>query len=200
MNATITLFIYWSIAAGLIGGGLFALAKGFQLVLDGKGKAKEQNSIELLGLKANLGSVGAMVMLTAFMWGWAAKLALPTYKGPDEEISALTRQLQETEIALATLKLESANKLDQAPGSREELSAAKSVLGESRVAIAAAVNDREETTKKLTERIAAQQTAFKELQAAVKADDPSNIQESAVSFKDSTIEVKAAIQKLEQML
>ena len=63
MNATITLFIYWSIASGLIGGGIFALIKGFQLVLGGKGKSKEASTIDIFGVKASVNSIGALVMV-----------------------------------------------------------------------------------------------------------------------------------------
>jgi hypothetical protein len=105
MNAIITLLIYWSIAVGLIAGGLFALAKGFRLVLEGKGKHKEESKIELFGLKVSVSSIGSLVMITAFMWGWAAKLALPSYKDQNVEIHALKTELSKNKAAIDSLSL-----------------------------------------------------------------------------------------------
>lgn len=97
MNVTITLVMYWSIAIVLAGGGIYSLKKGFELILSGKGKAKEENSIEIFGLKASLSSIGSLVMITAFMWAWAAKLTLPNYKDANVEITALMKNLEESQ-------------------------------------------------------------------------------------------------------
>lgn len=104
MNAIITLLTYWSIALGLLAGGLYALNRGFSLVMSARGKTKEDSRVEFLGLKVTVGSIGALVMITAFMWGWAAKLALPNYKDAEITISALKEKIEETQGVVARLQ------------------------------------------------------------------------------------------------
>lgn len=132
MNAIITLLIYWSIAVGLIGCGLFALSRGFKLVLEGKGKSKEENSIEFLGVKVSVGSLGSLVMVTAFMWGWAAKLALPNYKDANIEIHALRQELTHTKTTLAMLEQETTAATDQTRLLIEKLSTTQLELASDR--------------------------------------------------------------------
>lgn len=100
-NVTITLLMYWSIAAALVVGGIFSLKKGFDLVLSGKGGAPQDNQISIFGLKASLGSLGALVMVTAFLWGYAASLTLPDYK--DTEVQILSNRLSKAQEAVAQL-------------------------------------------------------------------------------------------------
>jgi uncharacterized protein YlxW (UPF0749 family) len=141
-----------------IGGGIFALIKGFQLVLEGKGKTKEESSLEFLGVKASVGSIVSLVMVKAFMWGWAAKLALPSYKDAEVEIHALRQELTQTETALASLKEQNAGKLAEVENLENRLAAARSALEQSQMTIAAAVDERKEKQKELKAQIEEQQT------------------------------------------
>ncbi len=95
MNVTITLIMYWSISIALIGGGYFALNKGFRLLTTPRSKEKELNTIELPGLKVATNSFGAFIMMTALGWGWAATMTLPDYKDSEVQISALKREIRE---------------------------------------------------------------------------------------------------------
>ncbi|OQP99949.1 hypothetical protein BK412_25265 [Vibrio campbellii] len=95
MNVTITLIMYWSISIALIGGGYFALNKGFRLLTTPRSKDKELNTIELPGLKVTTNSFGAFIMMTALGWGWAATMTLPDYKDSEVQISALKREILE---------------------------------------------------------------------------------------------------------
>jgi multidrug efflux pump subunit AcrA (membrane-fusion protein) len=195
MNVTITLLIYWSIAVGLIGGGLFALAKGCKLVLEGKGKTKEENSIEFFGIKANVSSVGSLVMITAFMWGWAAKLALPSYKDAVVEIHALRQELKQTETALASLKQSNFNKIAQVAKLEERLTEAESALKQSEMVsfLSGAKGEKKERAKELEAKIVEQDVALAELQEAVKADNRSKIEENSIKFEKAAAEVKKSI-------
>lgn len=196
MNVTITLLIYWSIAVGLIAGGIFALIKGFQLVLEGKGKTKEESSLEFLGVKASVGSIGSLVMVTAFMWGWAAKLALPSYKDAEVEIHAIQQELMQTETALASLKEENASKIAEVENLESRLAAARSTLEQSQMTIAAAVDNKKEKQEELEALIEEQQTRFAELQAAVKQNDRAKIDKKSIEFEEAAMAVKKTINKL----
>jgi len=90
---TITLIIYGSIALILAIGGIYSLRKGFQLIANGNNKSIEESTITFLGLHVTTGSIGAMVMITSFMWGWAAKMALPQYKDGNITTKELRQQL-----------------------------------------------------------------------------------------------------------
>jgi hypothetical protein len=107
MNVTITLLMYWSIAAGLIAGGLYALTQGFRLVLKGQGKSKDESSVTFLGMKATVGSIGSLVMITSFMWGWAARATLPSYKDPNTTI-ALRAELEKSKSMIVSLEKKNA--------------------------------------------------------------------------------------------
>jgi len=196
MNVIVTLLIYWSIAAGLIGGGLFALARGFKLVLEGKGKTKEESSIQFLGLKVSVGSIGSLVMVTAFMWGWAAKQALPNYKDQEVEIHALMADLKETEAAVVSLRKRHADQLEQVGNLKTELSSARAALDESQLAITAAVEGRREKQTELAVMIVEQRKALDELQSAVKAGDPASVEENSKRFRDASIALERSVKKL----
>ena len=106
MNSYITLTIYGFVSLALVTGGVFSLTKGFKLVLEGKGKTKEESSIEFAGIKITVGSIGGLVMITAFMWGWAAVQALPKLsQNPDGaiEIARLQSKLARTENQFKSL-------------------------------------------------------------------------------------------------
>jgi len=196
MNATITLLVYWSIAIGLIGGGIFALSKGFQLVLAGKGKTKEESSIEFLGVKATVGSIGSLVMVTAFMWGWAAKQSLPNYKDAEVEIHALKLDLQQAETALASLERENSDKLAEVGNLKERLAAARMSLEESQMAIVAAVDERKEKQKELQEMLEAQRARFAELQSAVKSNDRAVIDKKSIEIEEAAGAVERSIKDI----
>ena len=107
MNGEIvTLIIYGSIALLLAVGGIYSLKMGFKLIAKGKGKKPEESSINFLGFKATTGSIGALVMITAFMWGWAAKLSLPQYDDGQTKITALTKELAEVSTQFDMLKVD----------------------------------------------------------------------------------------------
>jgi hypothetical protein len=90
---TITLVIYGGVAFILAFGGIYTLRKGFQLITNSRGKPAEKNTIKFLGLHVTTGSIGALVMITAFMWGWAAKLSLPQYQDGNITTADLKKQL-----------------------------------------------------------------------------------------------------------
>lgn len=104
-NATIALIIRGIIALVLAFGGVYALRKGFQLLKDGKGLKPEANKIEFLGMKASLGSLGALGMLTAFMWGWAAERSLPNFSKTEDGVmvSALKLKIADKNTQIAEL-------------------------------------------------------------------------------------------------
>lgn len=110
--------MYWTISFGLLIGGLYALNRGFKLVLSGRGRKREENKIEALGLKATVGSIGSLVMITAFLWGWAASYTLPNYKDRYVEIAALKEKENqikalETELDVKNVMLSSVNKQER---------------------------------------------------------------------------------------
>ena len=107
MEKIVPLLPYWSIAIGLLFGGLYALHRGFGLVLSARGKTKEESSIEFFGLKATVGTIGSFVMLTAFMWGWIATFALPNYKSEDVSIDYALQleHLKDTQRLLARIAI-----------------------------------------------------------------------------------------------
>lgn len=106
MNGEIvTLIIYGCIAVMLALGGIYTLRKGFQLIVNGSGKNVESSSIKFLGLQVTTGSIGALVMMTAFMWAWAAKLSLPQYHDGKVQITALTKKLSLANNQLGRLKV-----------------------------------------------------------------------------------------------
>jgi len=78
-NESITLIIYGGLTFLLAFGGIYTLRKGFQLIMSGRGKSQENSTIKFLGLHVSTGSIGAFVMITAFMWAWAATQSLPQY-------------------------------------------------------------------------------------------------------------------------
>lgn len=110
MNATLTLVMYWSIALLLAFGGIYALKKGFKLVMAEVAHKSSASSIELFGFKASVNSIGALVMVTAFMWGWAAKLTLPDYDDGLTRIASLEEELSNSRNLLAAAE-EKSNEL-----------------------------------------------------------------------------------------
>lgn len=196
MNVTITLLIYWSIAAGLIGGGIFALAKGFKLVMEGRGKTKEESTVEFMGLKASVGSIGSLVMVTAFMWGWAAKLALPSYKDPDVEIHALRQEFEQIETALASLREEHSAKIAQMANLEARLAGASSELEQSRAVVAAAEYETEVKQTELQTRLDEQQSRIAELQAAIKKNDPAKIEQKATEIEEASEAINKTIKSI----
>jgi hypothetical protein len=100
-GTTLTLCIYWSISFALIGVGFYALNRGYKLILSGRGKSKEESTVELFGLKATVHSIGALVMITAFLWGFAASRTVPSYETNDVRIKALMASLEQKDQKLA---------------------------------------------------------------------------------------------------
>ena len=103
MNVTITLIMYWLVAIALVCGGLYALNRGFHLVLSGKGRSRDESSVEAFGIRATVGSLGSLVMVTAFLWGYAAVLALPNYEDAEVRIDRLAQELEARDRQLAGL-------------------------------------------------------------------------------------------------
>jgi peptidoglycan hydrolase CwlO-like protein len=193
MNATITLLAYWSIAAGLVGGGIFALKKGFDLVMQGKGKAVSESTIEFFGFKITVGSLGALVMITAFLWGWAATLALPNYKDDDVEINALRQNLQQAQTALTDLQTE--HSIDQAdfPSLEASLANTKAALEASQSTITAALNERKQKQKELQTLLTQQKARLAELDAAVKAKNTAQIKQQSLAIEQEALQLQNSI-------
>jgi hypothetical protein len=112
INALLVLLMHWSVAILLIIGGLSALSKGFKLIMSGKGKTKEDSNIEIFGMKAKLGSIGSVAILTAFLWGWAAVWCLPSYKDKDVTIGELQSLIasKDLELKKSNSKLQETNR------------------------------------------------------------------------------------------
>jgi hypothetical protein len=157
-NATITLFMYWSIALLLIFGGIFSLKKGFRLIQSGNGANHERSSITLMKIKISVGSIGALVMVTAFLWGWAAKTCMPSYsKTKDTEIISLYNALKNRE---------------------QEIAKAKQLIKDTNVAMASLTEKNIATMNKLNESTSAQYLILSELNRTTKAKDMGRINES----------------------
>jgi hypothetical protein len=110
MNATLTLVMYWSIALLLASGGIYALKKGFNLVTFEIAHKSSASSVEFFGFKASVNSIGALVMVTAFLWGWAANLTLPDYDDGSTKIALLEEELSDSRYLLAAAE-EKSNEL-----------------------------------------------------------------------------------------
>lgn len=196
MNVTITLIMYWSIAFSLVCGGLYALKKGFSLILEGKGKTKEESLVEFFGLKANVSSIGSLVRITAFMWGWAAKSTLPGYKDDHVQIAEIRQDLMKAEAALASLKEKNSAKIAQMAKLDERLAATSMALEKSQIAVAAAADGNKEKQKKLEEKLEAQRKSFSELQTAIKINDQEDIDKKFILFKAATMDIENTIKYL----
>ncbi|MGD0266726.1 MAG: hypothetical protein ABSD47_17485 [Candidatus Methylomirabilota bacterium] len=150
MNATLALLTYGFVAVALVAAGIYALNRGFKLILSGRGRSKEESSVELLGFKAAVGSLGALVMVTSFLWGFAAVYALPKYKDPnvtvaflekDKMIESLTAELGTTrsELTHARSAVASIRDLQQALNAQQgELAKWQAAIKTSRMTEAAA--------------------------------------------------------------
>lgn len=193
MNATITLLIYWSIALGLICGGLISLVKGFKLIMEGKGKSREESSIEFCGLKVHVSSLGSLVMITAFLWGWAAVKALPDYKDQLVEIRTanLKLELNNSIAQIASLEQEHSDLIKKDRALKEALSVAKTNLTDSQMVFA--YGDRKNIQlNEFTDSMAQQQVAYKNLEKAVEQGDMASINEMSMELKEATTAVKMA--------
>ena len=104
-NESITLIIYGGLTFLLAFGGIYTLRKGFQLIMSGRGKSQESSSINFLGLHVSTGSIGAFVMITAFMWAWAANKSLPQFNNGKTQITALKQQLVKQTNKVRDLKV-----------------------------------------------------------------------------------------------
>jgi hypothetical protein len=187
MNATITLLIYGVIAVGLLGGGLFALAQGFRLVLQSKGKTKEESSIEFFGVRVNVSSLGSLVMLTAFLWGWAANLALPNYTDAHVEISALEEILDKAHTELAYLREEQAAKIVEVERLEEQLSAARSDLEEHQALVVVPTKGTAEILESVAAGFEAYKAQFAELEAAIEDGNLSTIAEETKKLREAAV-------------
>lgn len=107
MNATLTLVMYWSIALLLAFGGIYALKKGFNLITFEMVNKSSASSVEFFGFKASVNSIGALIMVTAFMWGWAANLTLPGYDDGVTKIASLEEELSNSRNLLAAAEKKS---------------------------------------------------------------------------------------------
>ncbi len=195
MNATITLLIHWSIAIGLIIGGITALIKGFELVKSGKGKTKEESSIEFLWLKVKVKSLGALVMLTAFMWGLAAVRALPNYKDPFVEICTTNarNEINKSIEEIAHLEKKHANIINENINLKEVLSEATSNLNYSQIALE--YKDRQNIHfNNFVAGMAQQREAYQELEKAIQHGDKKSISENSLKLKKATETVKMSVQ------
>jgi hypothetical protein len=197
MNATIVLLIYGSIALGLICGGIIALLKGFKLIMKGRGKKSEKNSIEFVGLKVRLSSIGSLVMITAFMWGWAAVKALPDYKDQLVEIhtAKLNLELNKSINEIALLEKEHPNIINNNTNLKEILSNATSNLNESRLALD--YGDRKNIDfNNVVASISQQQNAYMELEKAVKQGDNAKINVESLKLEEATKAVKRVFNRM----
>src|SRR6185437_2101635 len=79
-NVTIAIVAKALIGLMLVSGGIIAIIKGAQLYRDGVGLSPERTSVEIFKkVKVATSSVGAVLMLTAFGWGWLATTSLQRF-------------------------------------------------------------------------------------------------------------------------
>lgn len=97
-DSTMVIAIYGTMSLSLVGVGFYSLKKGFDLI-DRHQSNKEYSTIQLGKLRVSLGSLGGLVMMTSFMWGYAATKVLPRYQDGDTIIS-MQKQLHSTRIKL----------------------------------------------------------------------------------------------------
>jgi septal ring factor EnvC (AmiA/AmiB activator) len=207
MHAAFALFIYGSVAAALVAGGIYALNRGFNLVMSGRGRPREECTVELLGFRATVGSIGSFAMVTAFLWGYAAVLALPKYKDPnitialaekDEAIGSMNAELTATRSQLASAKSKVADiqKLEGTLAQKDrtiksvttELMAARSQL-ESAKSVLAHINELENTLSK-------QQTLLASVRAAIKASRMPEAAMHAEAAQKSIDDIHRSIKKM----
>jgi hypothetical protein len=85
-DSTMVIAIYGAMSLSLVGVGFYSLKKGFDLI-DRHQSNKEYSTISLGKLRVSLGSLGGLVMLTSFLWGYAATKIMPRYQDKDTLIS-----------------------------------------------------------------------------------------------------------------
>lgn len=64
----------------LIGGGVLALIKGYELFKDGAGHGHESLVLQIKGVTVSARSVGSVVMATAAVWAWAGAHISPNFE------------------------------------------------------------------------------------------------------------------------
>ena len=90
--------IYGTMSLSLVAVGFYSLKKGFDLI-DRHQSNKEYSTIELGKLRVSLGSLGGLVMMTSFLWGYAATKIMPRYQDGDTIIS-MQKELRSTKIKI----------------------------------------------------------------------------------------------------
>jgi hypothetical protein len=85
-DSSMVIAIYGAMSLSLVGIGFYSLKKGFELI-DRHQSNKEYSTIELGKLRVSLGSLGGLVMMTSFLWGYAATKIMPRYQDKDIIIS-----------------------------------------------------------------------------------------------------------------
>ncbi len=79
-NDTLIIIEYGIGALLCIIAGFFALKIGKDLYMSGAGISEEGSSIEVKGVKAQMKTVGSVVMLTSVAWGFLGMQIFPDYK------------------------------------------------------------------------------------------------------------------------
>ena len=184
MYVTITLLMYWSIAAALVIGGIFSLKKGFDLIISGQGRTPEQNQVQFFSLKATVGSLGAFVMVTACLWGLAASWTLPDYK--DSEVEILSRRLARLDERNKELTNLNHQKSATIVALTEAMDSTTSLLSEDQVVTA--LSDQYEVGR-FADHIREQRVTLEALRSHTTLDDINALEEYSKQLHWNTIEL-----------
>jgi hypothetical protein len=193
-DTTLTLVMYWSISAALIAGGLYALHRGFKLLMSSRGRKAEENTIEAFGMKFTLGSLGSLVMITAFLWGFAAAWALPNYKDRDTTITNMQLSLEEKTRTIQTLQTDLSMKDKELVAVKTQLGIAVSELTAVRDRQSRLVADQKQQLTQVTQRLEDLQSRLGQT-TRIPTD---GFREEKRIVSESLMDVRATLKKLDQ--
>ena len=115
----------------LASGGIYSLYKGFQLIYKGVRRKTEGSTISFGILKASTSSIGALVMITASLWGYLAVLARPVFSGPTYNIATITNINEDLDTIGLTTSVLASGQIEL----RQALADLENQLGESTISI-----------------------------------------------------------------
>ncbi len=193
-DSTLTLIMYWSISAALIAGGLYALHRGFALLMSGRGKKAEENTIEAFSMKFTLGSIGSVVMVTAFLWGLAAAWALPNYEDPNTTITAMRLSLEEKTRTIQTLETDLQKKDKEVVAVKTQLGNTMSELATARDNQRRLAADQKRQLTQVTQQLEDLQNRLEQPTRA----PTDGFREEKKIVSESLMDIRATIKKLDQ--